>query len=144
VAEVLFYERPVPLNRTQHKDLRLKGIPSLRDLQVDPHNIHAAFDTSKFDTTTNQPLSGYHIRTLPTQVSNARQDGINSLDMSIIKANRITERLNAQLRADFFNALNHPNFNGPNLSPTSGKAFGTITSQANLPRTIQLGLRLAF
>lgn len=30
MAEVLFYERPVPLNRTQHKDLRLKGIPSLR------------------------------------------------------------------------------------------------------------------
>lgn len=30
MAEVLFYERPVPLNRTEHKDLRLKGIPSLR------------------------------------------------------------------------------------------------------------------
>jgi hypothetical protein len=30
VAEVLFYERPVPLNRTVHKDLRLKGMPSLR------------------------------------------------------------------------------------------------------------------
>jgi hypothetical protein len=90
-----------------------------------------------------QPLSGYHIRTIPTQVSNARQDGINSLDMSVIKGNKITERLQAQLRADFFNALNHPNFNGPNLSPTSS-AFGTITSQANLPRTIQLGLRLAF
>jgi hypothetical protein len=30
VAEVLFYERPVPLNRTQHKDLRLKGVPSLK------------------------------------------------------------------------------------------------------------------
>ncbi|SFR88677.1 SapC protein [Dyella sp. OK004] len=30
MAEVLFYERPVPLNRTQHKDLRLKGIPSLK------------------------------------------------------------------------------------------------------------------
>ena len=30
MAEVLFYERPVPLNRTQHKDLRLKGIPSLQ------------------------------------------------------------------------------------------------------------------
>jgi hypothetical protein len=63
--------------------------------------------------------------------------------MSVIKGNKITERLQAQLRADFFNALNHPNFNGPNLSPTSS-AFGTITSQANLPRTIQLGLRLAF
>jgi hypothetical protein len=30
VAEVFFYERPVPLNRTQHKDLRLKGLPSLK------------------------------------------------------------------------------------------------------------------
>lgn len=27
MAEVLFYERPVPLNRTQHKDLRLKALP---------------------------------------------------------------------------------------------------------------------
>lgn len=120
------------------------GIARLNDLQVNPHNVRAAFDTSKFLTlSSQQPLSGFHIRTLPTQVSNARQDGINSLDLSVIKANRITERLHAQLRADFFNALNHPNFSAPNLSPTSS-AFGTITSQANLPRTIQLGLRLAF
>jgi hypothetical protein len=120
------------------------GIARLNDLQVNPHNVRAAFDTTKFVTASAlQPLSGYHIRTLPTQVSNARADGINSLDMSVIKANRITERLHAQLRADFFNVLNHPNFSAPNLSPTSS-AFGTITSQANLPRTIQLGLRLAF
>jgi hypothetical protein len=30
VAEVFFYERPVPLNRTAHKDLRLKPVPSLK------------------------------------------------------------------------------------------------------------------
>ncbi|WP_049620833.1 SapC family protein [Frateuria defendens] len=30
MAEVLFYERPVPLNRTQHKDLRIKGVPSMK------------------------------------------------------------------------------------------------------------------
>jgi len=30
VSEVLFYERPVPLNRNQHKDLRLKGIPNVK------------------------------------------------------------------------------------------------------------------
>jgi len=30
VAEVLFYERPVPLNRTQHKDLRLKPMPGVK------------------------------------------------------------------------------------------------------------------
>jgi hypothetical protein len=30
VAEVLFYERPVPLNRIDHKDIRLKGVPNLK------------------------------------------------------------------------------------------------------------------
>jgi hypothetical protein len=30
VAEVLFYERPVPLNRNEHKDLRIKPIPNLK------------------------------------------------------------------------------------------------------------------
>lgn len=30
MAEVFFYERPVPLNRTAHKDLRLKPVPSLK------------------------------------------------------------------------------------------------------------------
>lgn len=30
MAEVLFYERPVPLNRIDHKELRLKGVPHLK------------------------------------------------------------------------------------------------------------------
>lgn len=30
MAEVLFYEHPVPLNRTEHKDLRLKGVPNMK------------------------------------------------------------------------------------------------------------------
>ena len=29
MAEVLFYEHPVPLNRTEHKELRLKGVPNM-------------------------------------------------------------------------------------------------------------------
>lgn len=30
MAEVLFYERPVPLNRTDHKNLRIKPMPNLK------------------------------------------------------------------------------------------------------------------
>lgn len=30
VAEIVFYERPVPLNRNDHKDLRLKAVPNLK------------------------------------------------------------------------------------------------------------------
>jgi hypothetical protein len=36
-------------------------------------------------------------------------------DFSIFKDTAITERLNVQLRADFFNILNHPNFANPEL-----------------------------
>lgn len=118
--------------------------PNLNDLVVHPHNVNAAFDVTKFDrVSADQPVTATHIRTLPSQVTNARQDGINSMDLSIIKGNRITERVHLQLRADLFNALNHPQFSAPNLSPTSS-SFGVITSQANLPRTVQLAARLVF
>lgn len=30
MAEVLFYERPIPLNRNEHKDLRLKAVPNVK------------------------------------------------------------------------------------------------------------------
>jgi hypothetical protein len=38
VAEVLFYERPVPLNRSEHKDLRLKPIPNMK-FALDAHSV---------------------------------------------------------------------------------------------------------
>ena len=53
-----------------------------------------------------------------------------------------SERVRAQFRAEFFNLLNHANFNNPNNSVTSG-GFGTITG-AQDPRIGQLGLKLLF
>ncbi|MFI4959162.1 MAG: SapC family protein [Lysobacterales bacterium] len=38
MAEVLFYERPVPLNRTEHKDLRLKGVPNVK-FAMNAHSV---------------------------------------------------------------------------------------------------------
>ena len=37
------------------------------------------------------------------------------LNFSVFKDTAITERVNMQLRAEFFNILNHPNFANPNL-----------------------------
>jgi hypothetical protein len=55
------------------------------------------------------------------------------------------EDASVQLRADFFNALNHPNFAGPdNAYTTTPSAFGTITSMSTNPRVIQLALRYSF
>lgn len=38
MAEVIFYERPVPLNRDAHKDLRLKGVPNLK-FAMNAHSV---------------------------------------------------------------------------------------------------------
>jgi hypothetical protein len=45
--------------------------------------------------------------------------------------------------ADFVNVFNIVNFGNPNTTTTS-TAFGTITSQSNLPRLIQLGAKVTF
>ncbi len=117
---------------------------SLNNLKVNPHNVMTTFDVTQFDqASADQPVTGDHIRTLPTQVTHARADGINSLDLSISKSNRITEKVQAQLRCDAFNSLNHPQFSAPSLTPTSS-TFSTISSQANLPRQIQLSFKLNF
>lgn len=55
----------------------------------------------------------------------------------------IAESVNLQFRAEFFNFLNTPAFNGPNLTPTNAN-FGRIASMRNLPRQTQLALRLTW
>ncbi len=48
-----------------------------------------------------------------------------------------------QARLEAFNLMNHVSFGAPNVQVTSS-SFGTITTQANRPRQIQIGLRFVF
>ncbi len=72
--------------------------------------------------------------------------GLATWDFSVQKDTRISERLNLQFRAEFFNILNHPNFNTPNavtFTPTGvSPTAGVITSTATTSRQIQFGLKL--
>ncbi|SPE43960.1 hypothetical protein SBA7_2040002 [Candidatus Sulfotelmatobacter sp. SbA7] len=68
--------------------------------------------------------------------------GIQEWDVSLIKRNQITEKLNLEFRAEFFNIFNHPNFGLPGATIDTQSA-GVITSAAS-PRDIQLGLKLKF
>jgi hypothetical protein len=66
-------------------------------------------------------------------------------DASLSKNFTITERVNAQFRAELFNAFNHVNLGQPNAqvdSPTAGQIFG-IASLSQM-RKWQFGLRLHF
>ena len=63
-------------------------------------------------------------------------------DLTVYKNTHITERLNFQVRFEFYNLFNHPNFGNVGSNLTGGN-FGKVTSQT-LPRWWQLGGKLTF
>jgi hypothetical protein len=84
----------------------------------------------------------------PYTYGNAGRDSLRgpafwNFDFSIFRTFPIKERLHLQLRGEFFNIFNHPDFGNP--SATLGNPnFGVITSTANNPRTIQVAGKLIF
>jgi hypothetical protein len=77
-----------------------------------------------------------------------------SLDLSVAKSIKITERLNLQASVVFINVLNHVVFADPGPSPTPAPGdyldtsnpptWGVLPGQANTPRTMEFGIRLNF
>jgi hypothetical protein len=68
--------------------------------------------------------------------------GYRDVSVSVVKDSIIREGMTLQFRTEIFNALNHTNFDLPDIylgSPT----FGRISSAAN-PRRIQFGFKLIF
>jgi hypothetical protein len=79
--------------------------------------------------------------------------GLVTWDFSALKNTKLTERIDLQFRAEFFNLLNRANFNTPNLIAfTPGSAAtaagvisptaGAVTSTSTTSRQIQFGLKL--
>jgi hypothetical protein len=112
------------------------------NLNYNPRRVEGTLDVTRFNTDSRLQL-GSNIRTFPSRFGNIRQNGPSNFDMSILKDTAIKERVRLQYRAEFFNAFNHVQFGPPNTSPTSS-AFGTITAQYNLPRTVQMALKLVW
>jgi hypothetical protein len=68
--------------------------------------------------------------------------GFNNWDLAAIKNFKIVERVNFQLRGEFFNAFNHESFSTIDSSTADG-SFGEVTA-GHSPRRIQLGAKLSF
>jgi hypothetical protein len=98
------------------------------------------FNTSVFS---QPPLFtfGDTSRTLP----DVRNPGISTANLSLFKNNYFgpDNKYNLQFRAEAQNALNHPQFGGPDVNITDG-TFGQINGSANAARQIQLALKFNF
>ncbi len=81
--------------------------------------------------------------------------GIIQLDATVKKGTKITETLNMEFRAEFFNIINHPMFSAPAAGIFTGYKFGTdiiernpgagqITSTSRRPRQIQFAVKFVF
>ena len=65
-------------------------------------------------------------------------------DMSLVKNTQITERQTIQLRAEFFNTFNHPQFGNPAVALDTPATFGQITTTTVNPRVLQFALKYSF
>jgi hypothetical protein len=67
--------------------------------------------------------------------------------MALVKTTAVTEHVKFELRIEYFNVLNHPEFASPNNninSPTFGQILSTGTFRGAAPRIGQLAVRLSF
>ncbi|HET9179165.1 MAG TPA: carboxypeptidase-like regulatory domain-containing protein [Terriglobia bacterium] len=111
--------------------------------QVIPGSASRYFDPSAF------------IQPLPGTYGNAGRNvltgpGMVETDVSLAKSFSFGEKREVQLRADFFNVLNHPNLNTPNpvvftsATGTPSPTAGVVTSTSTSSRQIQLALKLSW
>ncbi|MEO7143757.1 MAG: TonB-dependent receptor, partial [Bryobacteraceae bacterium] len=108
------------------------------DIPVQNQSVQEWFNTAAF----SKPAT-YTIGTAPRRITQLRQDGVHSADVSVMKNFMVREPLKLQVRAEFFNISNTPQFAAPNTSVGSN-TFGQVTGLWNTPRDIQFGLRLDF
>lgn len=83
----------------------------------------------------------------PGTYGNLGRDSLNApgyynFDVNLTRQFALTERYKLDIRADFFNVLNHGNWNGPTTSITSG-TFGQILTFSS-PRIIQMAMKFHF
>jgi len=98
------------------------------------------------------PVNNPKDRTYGLHRNTMRGPHLFNVDVALAKTTTITERISLELRLEFFNVLNHPEFAQPtyvdNATNINSVNFGQITSTGTFrgaaPRIGQIGARLTF
>lgn len=86
----------------------------------------------------------YALGNAPRTIGSVRAPGVNNANLSLLKSfelGLVREGMRLEFRGEAFNALNHPQFCGPNTTLGSGN-FGRVFGTCSPSRELQLGLKL--
>ena len=144
----------------------LIGGDALGERNTNPYAVPDRLDTPECRSPVNPGNPDHYIKTEcflapqpATRLGNSgrnsvRGPGLNNIDLSLFKNNYVgrNDRVNIQLRSEFFNVLNHPNFSVPNrtVSQVFNQALarlpnaGRLNSTSTTSRQIQFAVKLIF
>ena len=119
------------------------GIPAVVATGISPRIGNPAID-HWFNGDSMKVMPAFTARRIPFYLNDLRVPAINNWDMAFIKNTMVyKERVKLQFRFEMINAFNRVWFGGLNTSVTS-PTYTQLTTQANQPRNIQLGLKLNY
>jgi len=148
---VLRYESGRPLNVFMNNDL----VGFLFNGQKRPNRVRGSEGVKSRSGNFNPATQNYFNTAAwadpgPLQMGNApRRDSsvrgfpTYSEDLNIFKVFKVYERLDMKFEAEFGNLFNRTVFCDPDTNFSAG-SFGTVNTQCNSPRSIQLALRFDF
>ena len=100
------------------------------------------FDTPVFP---RQAQAAFTLRDFPTRFPDVRAQSANSVELSVYKQFTIRERVRWQIRADAYNAFNHPWFGQPQSVDVTNSRFGFLLADMNNEtRVIALVMKILF
>ena len=139
ISPVYTYQSGPPIN---FGNVIINGNLSDIPLPKGTRTVDRWFNTGAFNTNNAQQLAN-NLRTVSLRFGGIRTDAYNSWDISALKNTKLTETVMMEFRFEALNAFNQVNFEAPNAVPNN-TLFGQVTAQRNVPRHMQLTLRLQF
>lgn len=135
-------------HNVQHSTANRNGTPVFNTSVFDQRTVanpSEKVDNDPLDATFNPDIqpNAENYRTFPAYL--LRQDYTSDWDGNVVKEFATFESAKIELRLDAFNLLNRPQYNTPNVSPTSS-AFGTTSGvyTGTFARQFQAGVHIAF
>jgi len=141
IQGILVLRNGLPFTPTVSRDVANIGVGGQRPNRIGSGTLTNPTLDHWFDTTAFKAPDNFTYGNSGRNV--LRPDPHRDLDFSVFKRFTVREHSRLELRAECFNVMNTPVFNGPNTNIDTA-AGGRVTGTANTPRQIQFALKYIF